>query len=219
MRKPQNESIHIFSQKAQEYDHWFDVHRNIFDLEVKALRQFIPENAVGLEVGVGSGRFAKELGIEFGIDPAPGMKALAEKRGIKVQSGSAEDIPFEDERFDYTVMITVLCFLKDVHQALVEAIRVTKPGGRIIIGLIDGDSHLGKKYKAEKATNQFYRHAHFPAARDVETLLRKLSLIDLKTVQTLLPPDNQNDQHSEITNGYGDGGFVVFCAKKKPLQK
>lgn len=41
-------------------------------------------------------------------------------------------------------MVTVLCFLKDPFRALKEAKRVLKPQGKLIIGMIDPDSPLGR---------------------------------------------------------------------------
>jgi len=56
-------SIEIFERYAQEYDEWFDANRFAYESEVQALKKFISKNSKGLEVGVGTGRFAVPLGI------------------------------------------------------------------------------------------------------------------------------------------------------------
>jgi hypothetical protein len=53
-----------------------------------ALQQAIPIGRKGLEVGVGTGRFAQALNIPYGVEPSRAMANLARKRGIELpQSG------------------------------------------------------------------------------------------------------------------------------------
>ena len=54
----------------------------------------------GLEVGVGTGRFAAPLGIHIGLEPSPAMAKLARARGVEVHSGVGENLPYEDDRFN-----------------------------------------------------------------------------------------------------------------------
>jgi ubiquinone/menaquinone biosynthesis C-methylase UbiE len=120
-----------------------------------------------LEVGVGTGRFAEPLGIRTGVEPARAMAEIARKRGIDVHEARAEALPFQDESFDFLLMVTTICFLEEPLQALAEAKRVLKPGGAIIIGMIDRNSPLGKDYERRKATSKFYKYARFLSADQV----------------------------------------------------
>ena len=43
---------------------------------------------------------------------------------------SATDLPFEDHAFDAICASQVFCFIEDINQALSEAWRVLKPGGK-----------------------------------------------------------------------------------------
>jgi ubiquinone/menaquinone biosynthesis C-methylase UbiE len=52
-----------------------------------------------LEVGVGTGRFAEALGMEYGLDPAAGALRLAAARGIRVTQGNGESLPWPDDTF------------------------------------------------------------------------------------------------------------------------
>lgn len=52
-----------------------------------------------LEIGVGTGRFAEALGIEYGVDVSGRVLELAKRRGITVVEGSGENLPFRDESF------------------------------------------------------------------------------------------------------------------------
>jgi ubiquinone/menaquinone biosynthesis C-methylase UbiE len=47
----------------------------------------------GLEIGVGTGRFAKILGMEYGIDPSERMLSIAKERGIKTFVGRGRIYP------------------------------------------------------------------------------------------------------------------------------
>ena len=136
-------NIEIFEEHAAEYDEWFDDNAAAYQSEILALRDIIPTAATGLEVGVGTGRFAEPLGIGIGVEPAKAMAEMARKRGIDVHEARAEALPFQNESFDFVLMVTIICFLENPMQALVEAKRVLKPGGVIIIGMIDCNSPLG----------------------------------------------------------------------------
>jgi SAM-dependent methyltransferase len=128
------------------------------------VRALLPWSGRGLEIGVGSGRFAAPLGVEFGIDPAAEMLAYARARGVRVACAVAEALPFADAAFDYALVVTTICFVDDAAAMLAEARRVLKPGGELVIGFIDRTSDLGRHYLAHREENVFYRDARFYSA-------------------------------------------------------
>ena len=134
----------IFEESAQEYDDWYARNEFAYRSELAALKAFMPTEGHGLEIGVGTGRFAAPLGIKVGVEPARAMAEIARSRGIRVTRAYAEALPFADDSFDFVMLVTVLCFLSDPIQALRETMRVLKPQSRLIIGMIDPDSPLGK---------------------------------------------------------------------------
>jgi ubiquinone/menaquinone biosynthesis C-methylase UbiE len=75
------------------------------------------------------------------------MAYMARKRGIDVHEAMAEALHFDDESFDFVLMVTTICFLENPLQALKEAKRVLKPGGHIFIGMIDRNSPPGREYE------------------------------------------------------------------------
>ncbi|MEK7351631.1 MAG: hypothetical protein AAB177_12220 [Nitrospirota bacterium] len=76
--------VTVFEQHAQNYDEWFDEHESVYQAEIAALRKFVPVTGMGIEVGVGTGRFAVPLGVEFGLDPSRTMLQVARRRGRRV---------------------------------------------------------------------------------------------------------------------------------------
>ena len=129
-----------FDEYASQYEDWFERNKFIYESELLAIREQLPESGEGIEIGVGSGRFAAPLGIQLGVEPSSQMRKIANQRGIEVIDGVAEDLPFNNAQFDFALMVTTICFLDDIEAAFKEAFRLLKPGGLFIIGFIDKDS-------------------------------------------------------------------------------
>lgn len=122
-------AIKTFEQYASEYDAWFERYPAIYEAELRAVKAALPAKGMGLEIGVGTGRFAAPLGIHAGVDPSPAMAAISCTRGIEVTIVKGEVLPFGAEEFDYALMVTTICFVDDLGAAFREAARVLKPGG------------------------------------------------------------------------------------------
>lgn len=113
----------------------------------------MPWQGLGLEIGVGTGRFAVPLGVKVGVDPSMAMLAYAAERGVLGIQGIAEDLPFKNAIFNFALVVTTICFVGDARRMLVEARRVLKPGAPLVIGFVDRDSALGQYYLDHKAEN------------------------------------------------------------------
>lgn len=206
------EEVNAFNRAAGDYDQWFEQHSNWFLSELAALKLAVPKTGKGIEIGIGTGRFARELGIKTGVEPSENMAAIALQRGIEVFPGYAEELPFPDTSFDYTLMITVDCFLQDVFKAFKEAWRVTRPGGSFMLGMIDKSSPLGKKYQELKSKNPFYRSARFHEVEEMKILLKAAGFQNFHFWQTLI--NTKEEVFEAPLEGYGKGGFVVIKAQK-----
>jgi ubiquinone/menaquinone biosynthesis C-methylase UbiE len=200
----------VFDERSEEYDPWFDENPVLYQSELKILREAIPLEGKGLEIGVGSGRFAAPLQIAHGVDPAPSMLKIAKERGVKVKAGQAEALPYDDGEFDYAAIITSLCFITDPQKALQEARRVLKPGGKLILAILDRESPMGKAYQSSKDQDPYYKYASFFSAQEVINLLRQTGFEKITHRQTLY--DLSVDEVQEPIDGYGEGGFVVISA-------
>ncbi len=94
-----------------------------------------------LEIGVGTGKnipyYPSEIQLT-GIDLSPGMlkrakRLLTEKQKdhITLKEMDAQDMDFPDNHFDDVVATFVFCSVPDPVCGLKEALRVTKPGGKL----------------------------------------------------------------------------------------
>jgi ubiquinone/menaquinone biosynthesis C-methylase UbiE len=146
------------------------------------------------------------------------MASIARQRGIEVYEARAEELPFDNESFDFVVMVTTICFLRDRLQALKETRRVLKPRGRIIIGTIDKDGPLGRAYETKKSESTFYRYAHFYSFTQVIEWLRRLGFGAIKTCQTIFKNPEEVAAPEPVKDGYGEGGFVVIAAQKEEVK-
>lgn len=76
--------IEPFEKHAPEYEAWFGKNRFVYESELRAIKGQLPERGEGIEVGVGSGRFAAPLGIKLGVDPSRKMRKFARGRGPEI---------------------------------------------------------------------------------------------------------------------------------------
>lgn len=201
-----------FEAHHHHYEAWFGKHEAAYISELLALRAFVPIDGRGIEIGVGTGRFAAPLGVEVGVDPSPAMLVHATARGIAVVEGVAENLPFAAGSFDYALVVTTICFLDSPARMLAEARRVLKPGGRLVIGFIDRDSDLGQHYLAHQAESVFYRAATFYSAGEVARLLIAAGFSISGWGQTLVQSLPEIREIEALRSGRGHGAFVVVSA-------
>lgn len=194
------------------YEAWFQRHPAAYHAELLAVHALLPWHGLGLEIGVGTGRFAAPLGIRVGLDASRAMLAYAVKRGVCSIQGVAEALPFKDAVFDYGLVVTTICFVDDPQKMLNEAHRVLKSRAPLVIGFVDRTSRLGQQYLAHQAESAFYREARFYSALEVERLLGDSGFVDLAWGQTLSKPLNEIQEIEPLSEGRGHGGFVVVKA-------
>ena len=194
----------LFNRYFRKYDNWYEKNKFAYLSELKAVKNALPKNGIGLEIGVGTGRFAAALGIKYGIDPSSKMLELAQKRGIKTRLGTGEKLPYKNKVFDYVALIITLCFVKNPKRVLRESRRVLKNSGRIIICIVDRSSFLGR----------FYKKAHFFDTAELTDLLKKAGFNKVNYYQTIFKLPSKIKAVEKPKKGFGKGGFVVISAQK-----
>jgi ubiquinone/menaquinone biosynthesis C-methylase UbiE len=202
------EIIDHFEKTWKDYDAWYDTHPALYRTEVAALKMAAPSGA-GLEIGVGTGRFAAPLGVRFGLDPAVNMLKLAANRGILVVQGRGESLPFKDGSFDFVQLIFVIEFVDDLILFLGEAVRTIKPRGALILGFIDKDSPWGRYYASDPSHRRYF---HPPSPEELLVILARIGWELDGAYQTLFQPPPDVTLEEGPKPGFGEGGFVVLRA-------
>ncbi len=197
----------LFDKYYEKYDIWYEKNEFVYKSELEAIKKVFPKEGKGLEIGVGTGRFASSLNIEYGIDPSIKMLEIAKKRGVKVFQSYGEKLPFVDEMFDYVGIFISICFVEEPQKVIKEAFRVLKKRAKIIIGIVDKNSFLGKYYQEKNSV--FYKSAKFFEVKEITTLLANAGFKDFDYWQTLFCLPDKIDKIQEPEKGFGKGGFIV----------
>lgn len=205
-----------FTNFVSDYEKWYETYPEVYESEILALKEHfrqLPENIRGIEVGLGTGRFAKPLGIKEGIEPSMEMAEIAMKRGIEIMKGVGERLPYRDFHFDFVLYVTI-CHLDNVGDALKEAYRVLKNKGSVIIGFLDKDQAIAQEYMDRKRRSIFYADARFYTVDRITALLHEAGFKDLVWTQTLFGNLDEIDSIQQPIAGTGEGSFVVVRAVK-----
>ena len=123
------------------------------DLIEPVIQQYLDDldwtdGSTHIEVGAGSGAIARRMAAQssasrvIGIDPSEGLinkaKELAtDIANLSFEVGDGESLRFENDSVDSIVMHTVLSHVPEPKVLLKEAIRVLKPGGKLVVSDAD----------------------------------------------------------------------------------
>lgn len=133
-----------FHEVAADWDRVRSMHVDETEVE-RALADAMPAHATTLlDLGTGTGRmlelFAPRVAYAEGIDRSHEMLSVARAKlgqaGIAnatVRQADIFQLPFEDASYDIAIIHQVLHFLDRPGEAIREAARTLKPGGRLIV--------------------------------------------------------------------------------------
>ncbi|ABS64009.1 Methyltransferase type 11 [Parvibaculum lavamentivorans DS-1] len=112
----------------------------------QTMLEFGARDDIGLiaDLGTGTGRMLELFGPKaksgVGIDLSPEMLALARTQlaqaplqNCSIRQGDLYDLPMQDETADLVTLHMVLHYLDDPAASIAEAVRILKPGGRLLI--------------------------------------------------------------------------------------
>jgi len=206
----------VFQERADEYDSWYK-DSLLFRIELSALQQIAtPLPNPKVEIGAGPGRFAEQLEVTTGIDPAPAALQRALKRGIMCVVGIGEQLPISPEKAGTLFMLFTLCFLVDPCRVLDECNRALKKDGRLVIGHVPALSSWGQHLENKKNNKDpYYRHARFYTIADTLTMLKLTNFTLLESYSTLLQPPCNIERLETAQPGINEqAGFCVLVAEK-----
>ncbi len=146
-----------------------------------------------LEIGLGTGlnlaHYPQSVKRITSVDVNPGMSTIAQNRatqaGITIVPHvlSGEHLPMADATFDTVVSTWTLCSIPDVAQAIREAHRVLKPGGRFLFiehGLSNDPAIQTWQHRLTPIQRVIGDGCHFD--RDIAQLVRQtFSQVNLTT--------------------------------------
>lgn len=207
-----HENKEVFAGLAGRYEEWFHHHDALFQSELALIRKILPPFERAVDVGCGTGIFTEALGIHEGVEPSTEMAEVAKGRGIRVYPGKGENLPLDTGQYDLVTMITVDCFLEDLHKTLGEIHRVLKPGGVFVMGFLDVSAPLGRIYQEKKEENEFYRWASFHSGEEIRAAMADAGFHVEESGQTV---DSFENVLQESKEGLGQGVFGVIRAKKE----
>ena len=176
---------------AATYDRWFDSPWGgySFDIESSAVLEAVGplSNEVRvLDVGCGTGRFTARLEasgatvVGLDLDPAMLDIASARTRG-RLILGDAHSIPVGDGTFDRTVAMTLCEFTDDPVTVFAELARVTRPGGRIVVGALNTRSPWGLRWR-RRLRRAPWSGAHFLSGPRLLALARPFGRVSISSV-------------------------------------
>ena len=141
MTRPHGRLLTYWDRQAATYDtRMATVERRFF----ADSRRWVCGRASGatLEIAIGTGanltHYPDEVDLS-GIDWSPAMLLVARRqadriqRAVSLRQADATALPFPADSFDTVVSTFAMCCIPDERAALVEALRVLRPGGRLLL--------------------------------------------------------------------------------------
>lgn len=167
-----------FAPLAEAYETWYETPLGAFVIaeEERALKALLPPGESLLEVGAGTGYWLRRLPYprKVGLEPSSAMLRVGRERvpeAVWVE-GQGEALPFPEGSFDVVLLFTALEFVEDVGKTLSEARRVLKPGGSLLVGILEALSPWAALYRrlGEEGVPP-WPHARFLTREDLKDLL------------------------------------------------
>lgn len=225
-----------------EFSDWYEKERHdgyhvlIDDLESDLLLKWV-DGKRALEVGCGTGlimdRIRDRAEHVAGIDISPGMLQGAIARGLDVVQGDATALPFADASFDVVYSFKVLAHVEAIDVALREMVRVTKPGGHLVLEFYNRQSlryvakRVGGPQKISNATDEGAVFTRWDSPSDLEARLPdNVRVVDWSGVRVVTPMARVHripvvkDVFSKLEFAARDsifkkfGGFLVIILQK-----
>ncbi len=188
------------SWNPQAYDAWYETPLGKTSDRIEKDLIFsiaaIKRGERALDAGCGTGIYSIELAkrgaVTTGADSSEDMlvwaRAKARKEGLTIDFVSADALmlPFPDDYFDLVLSAGMLCFIKERGKALQEMLRVLKPGGKLIIGVLNKQSPWAAFRRIKGLfKDTVYNRVGFISPPELELSLQRAGF-DVKELRTCL---------------------------------
>jgi ubiquinone/menaquinone biosynthesis C-methylase UbiE len=160
------QTVESFGEEWKKFSQFDEV-----ELEVTGSQYFdiVPPEAFGanksaLDIGCGSGRWSKYISSRFkeieAIDPSDAVivaHKMCEKSNIRVSKASVDNIPFEDDSFDFVFSLGVLHHIPDTAEAMKKAVKKLKSNGYFLVYLYYNFENRGPFFRFLFAISTLFR--------------------------------------------------------------
>ena len=165
----------IFDQWPEVYDQWFEtpIGRLIREYETELILEMLQpgDKELILDAGCGTGIFTQDVlskgahvvGLELSFPMMMRARIKCEGYPFLSAQGDMRSLPFHDNRFEKAMSVTAIEFIEDVHSAINELLRVTKPRGSVIVATLNSLSPWAarRKARAEKGQSRIFEKVIF----------------------------------------------------------
>lgn len=168
--------------------------KDLLDKESEIVREFLTQVPSGkiLDVACGTGIMFPNYGKHeiYGVDISSDMLAIARKDfpSAKLFKSEAEKLPFPDNYFSATISSRFICHIPNYEKVISEMVRVTKPGGFLILDFFNKLSLTYPTTKIRLMSGDL-RYFNLFSYRDVKKIAERYNL-EIKSMRSkvLLPP-------------------------------
>ncbi len=181
--------MNIFSKEhiANSYDGYYNTEfgKKVDEIEkgiISDLLSDIPTSQM-LDIGCGTGHWSEffiKKGFKVkGIDVSEAMLKVAQKKNMNAEFflANSEQLPFENESYNFISSITMLEFVENQTKAIEELHRVLAKNGNLIIGALNKNSVIAKISKSDEV----FKSAVFFDLEDLKNKFNKFEITKVKT--------------------------------------
>lgn len=232
------EEEHIFAEpQIARVEDWLGI-------SFKGLKVLVVGAGTGAELVVFHKRGAEVHAVEPDPDGHSILQLKAKLHGIssgRVHDAAAEEIPYDDNSFDFVYCYTVLEHVRDVEKSVGEMIRVCKIGGMIFIHTPDYRFPYELHYKSDRIPFsprwltliqfwlqgkpvKFLRTVNFLTAPELDKIFLRFDVVTLRVFQPLIRNWSVNSRSKWLKSWFlKNFGIVrdqnIFLKKTAPFDK
>ncbi len=218
--------------RVEDSHWWFVGRRAILESFLKQIIQNLRSNVQNpkiLDVGCGTGanlEMLSQFGSAEGVDVSDDALEFCRRKGLTVQKGLAEKLPYADETFDITTALDVVEHLDDDIAGLKEMHRVTKTGGYSLIfvpafmwlwGVQDDISHHRIRYTRREIVERLEKAGYKVERATYANFTFFAPILGGRTLMKLtgIKPESENNVNISALNGlFGK----IFSAERHILK-
>lgn len=177
--------------KSQLFDTWPELYEKWFQTPIGQLVQTLETELILnlsaprqgdfiLDAGCGTGLFtrfmisqgARVVGLDVSLPMLVAAKHRLPRTTFMPLLADIQALPFADNRFDKTISITTIEFVQNGIKAVSELMRVTRPGGAVVVATLNRLSPWAARRRKEamEKPDSIFRHAIFRSPAELLAL-------------------------------------------------